>query len=190
MASLMVNLKLAVKSLSAHPGRTALSVLGIVIGTLSVILVLAFGAGLKNYVVGQVQSFGTDVIEVEIKAPKTAHTSSQNVGNLVGGTQVTTFKLEEAEKISKLSNISSWYAGTMGQEVFSRKGENERAFIMGVTSGIIEADPNFKITQGEMFSPEDNASQRQVVVLGSKLKEELFGKEDAVGKTIRIKKQS
>jgi len=190
MANLIVNLKLAIKSLSSNLGRTALSVLGIVIGTLSVILVLAFGTGLENYVVGQVQSFGTDVVEVEIKAPKTAHTSSQNVGNLAGGTQVTTFKLEEAKKISKLSNVDSWYAGAMGQEVFSRKGENERAFIMGVTSGIAKADPNFKIVQGEMFSPEDNTSQRQVVVLGSKLKEELFGKEDAVGKTIRIKKQS
>ncbi len=189
MSNLKINFKLAFKSLFSHPGRTMLSMLGIIIGTLSVILVLSFGAGLENYVVGQIQSFGTDAVEVEIKTPKIAHVSSQNISSLAGGTQVTTFKLKEAEKISKLSNISSWYAGTMGQEIFSKKGKNERAFVMGITRGIIEADSNFKIIQGEMFSQEDNTSQKQVVILGSKLKEEIFGKEDAIGETIKIKNQ-
>jgi len=190
MFNYSTNLKLAIKSLLRHPGRTILSLLGIVIGTSSVILVLAFGTGLKEYVFNQVQSFGTDVVEIEIKAPKTAHTSSENVESLAGGTQVTTFKLAEAEKISRISNIESWYAGTMGQEILSWREKNERAFIMGVTEGIAQADPNFKIKKGRSFAKDDNVGQNQVVILGSQLKEDLFGEKEAVGKKIKIKRKS
>jgi ABC-type lipoprotein release transport system permease subunit len=70
MHDLTVSIKLAFKNLRSNVGRTLLSLLGIVIGVASVILVLSFGSGMKQYIVDQVSSFGTNVISVKIKVPK------------------------------------------------------------------------------------------------------------------------
>ncbi|MFA6160332.1 MAG: ABC transporter permease, partial [Parcubacteria group bacterium] len=56
----LVPIKLAFKSLRNNLGRTVLSLLGIVIGVVSVILVLSFGSGVKGFLVDQVSSFGSD----------------------------------------------------------------------------------------------------------------------------------
>ena len=124
MHELLVSVKLAFKNLRSNLGRKLLSLLGIVIGVASVILVLSFGSGVKNYVMDQISSFGTDIIQVEVKVPKVSKTSSQNAGGQVGGTRITTLKLEDAQKVSELPNVGDWYAAIMSQQVVSY--ENNR----------------------------------------------------------------
>lgn len=157
---------------------------------MSVILVLAFGEGVKGFVVGQIESFGTDFVEIEIKTPKTGKTSTQNAESMVGGTQVTTFKLKDAEKAGKLDNVESWYGGIMSQQITSYRNKNKQAMIMGVTAGIKETDEQAKIESGRFFTEEEDDSLKQVVVIGSAFKKKFFSDEEAVGKTIKIKKQS
>lgn len=190
MKTIVTSIKLAFKSLQSNVGRTFLSLLGIVIGVMAIVIVLSLGAGLKNYVISELESFGTDYIEVEIKTPNTEQTSTQNASSMVGGMQITTFKMEDAEALAKLSNVGAWYAGNLGQEVVSYKGENEQSMLFGVTPGIIGVDSNFELTEGEMFTDEDDDSLKQVVLLGSKAKDSLFGESKAVGETIKIKGQS
>ena len=79
MRNFFIPVKLAFKSLRSNVGRTAVSLVGIVIGVASVILVLSFGAGVKGYLVDQVSSFGTDIMQIEVKVPKVSKTSSQKV---------------------------------------------------------------------------------------------------------------
>ncbi len=165
-----------------------MSLTGIVIGVAAVILVLSLGAGLRQFVMGQVESFGTDIIEIEVKTPKTEQVSSENASSQVGGLQITTFKIKDAEKVAeKIPNVEAWYAGVLGQEVIEAGGENETAFLFGVTSGVAEADTNFILSAGNMFTNEDDKSLRQSVILGSKMAEKLFNGEDAVGQNIKIK---
>ncbi len=183
-------LTLAFKNLRNNIGRTILSLLGIVIGVMAIIVVMSLGSGMKAWLVGQMESFGTDMIEIEIKVPNTEQVSAHNVGGQVGGAQITTFKLEDAEEVAELSNLSDWYGGNLGQELVAYKDENKRAMLFGVTAGIADADPSFELEGGEMFSQEDDEDLKQVVVLGSGLKIDLFGDSQAVGKNIKIKDQS
>jgi macrolide transport system ATP-binding/permease protein len=117
MHHLIVSIKLAFNNLRSNIGRTLLSLLGIVIGVASVILVLSLGSGVKSYLVDLVGSFGTDIIQIEVKVPKVAKTSEANATGQVGGTTITTLKLEDARKVAKLQNISAWYAMIMSQQL-------------------------------------------------------------------------
>ena len=185
-----ISIKLAAKNLLSNLGRTSLSLLGIVLGVMSIVVVLSVGAGMKSYVVGQVESFGSDIINIEVKVPKTSKTSSQNAGGMVGGTQITTLKLEDAEEVAKINNVGAWYAGIMNQQVITFEEKNKQMYIMGVTSQVTEADKQVVIEEGRMFSQDDDESLKKMVVLGSKAKEDLFGEKQAVGERIKIKNQS
>lgn len=190
MHELIVSIKLAIKNLRANIARTLLSLLGIVIGVASVILVLSFGSGVKNYLVDQVSSFGTDLIQIEVKVPKVNKMSSANAGGQVGGVNITTLKLDDAEKIAKLDNVDSWYAMIISQQVTSFENKKKQAMIMGMTAGVTKADAKTEVDSGQMFSEDDDRSMRTVAVLGSAIKEYYFGDQEAIGKSIKIKGQS
>ncbi len=190
MHSLKVAIRLAIKNLRSNVGRTILSLLGIVIGVASVILVLSLGSGVKQYLVDQVSSFGTDIVQIEVKVPKVSKTSAQNSGGQVGGVQITTLKLDDAKRISKLPNVGAWYAGLLSQQIISSESKNKQALIMGVTAGVTIVDPKTEVETGIMFTEEDDDGLRQVAVIGSKIKDDFFGEADAVGKNIKIKGQA
>jgi putative ABC transport system permease protein len=190
MKKFLISLILAFKNLRSNIGRTILSLSGIVIGVVSVILVLSLGMGVKNFVIDQVSSFGTDIIQIEIKVPKTSHASAQNAGGMIGGTQVTTFKYDDAKAVAALPNIGAWYAGIMSQQITSFENKKKQVYIMGVTAGVTQADKKAEIEAGEMFSEEDDSGLKQVVVLGSDIKDYFFGDADAVGQYIKVKGQT
>ncbi|EKE22053.1 MAG: hypothetical protein ACD_7C00074G0007 [uncultured bacterium] len=188
MSKFFISIKLALRNLYSNKVRTALSLLGIVIGVTSVILILALGNGLRNFITDQVESFGTDIVQIEVKVPKTSHVSSENVGAMAGGTQITTLKMEDVEEVAKLSNLGNWYAGILGQQIVSREDENEQTYIFGVTSGMMEADSGAELEKGTFFADEDDRDLKQMAILGSKTKELFFPNEEAVGQSIKIGK--
>lgn len=188
MHELIVSIKLALGNLRSNVGRTLLSLLGIVIGVVSVILVLSLGAGVKEYVVGQIESFGSDIIQIEPKVPKVDKTSSQNVSGQFGK-QITTFKMDDAKAVARMSNIGLWYGGVMSQQTVSYLNKNKQSNIMGMTASVFVADEKTQVILGEPFTQEDDSGLKQVAVLGSKVKQDFFGDADAVGQSIKIKGQ-
>ncbi len=190
MRAFIMAIRLALKNLTTNLTRTTLSLLGIVIGVMAIVFVMSLGEGVRRFVMSQVEVFGTDVINIEVKTPNTEHESSQNASSQFGGSQITTFKIEDAEEVAKIANVKSWYAGGFGQDIASREGQNKTVMLYGVTSGIVDVDKNFEIAEGEMFTEEDDESLKQVIIIGSKIKEELFENESALGKKIKINDQS
>ena len=186
MNKFIISISLAIRTLTSNKARTALSLLGIVIGITSVILILSLGRGLESFVMTQMDAFGTDIIEIERKVPQTSQISAQNIGGMVGGTQITTLKLEDAEEIAKLSNLGAWYGGILSQQITTYKEKTDQSFIFGVTYDMLNADDGAKIETGQFFLEEDGKGLRQVAVLGSATKEIFFPNEDAIGKSIKI----
>ncbi|MBD3245060.1 MAG: FtsX-like permease family protein [Candidatus Moranbacteria bacterium] len=178
--------KIAISNLKGNLFRTLLSLIGIVIGVGATILIMSFGQGMKNFVIDQVQSFGTNIIQIEPKVPKVGHVSAQNVSSF---TTVTSLKLEDAEKIAQILDIEDWYAAVIDQRVINNKDKNESIMIMGVTSKMDKVDNQFKIKKGRMFFNQEDKSQKQYALLGSKVKEKLFPNQEAVGKDVKIDKK-
>jgi len=187
MKRFLLSIKLAFGNLRNNKGRTVLTLIGIVIGIMSVIVVSSSGQGLKNYVLGQFDSFGTDVIQVETKVPATGKTSTANAQGQAQGIQITTLKVSDGEALAKIPNVASYSAGTIGQELTTYKNENKRATLFGVGANYPSVDSAVKIQEGTFYDQAQDDSLSQVAVIGPDIKETLFGTEDAIGKSIRIK---
>ena len=182
--------RLSLLSMLKNKMRTALTVLGMVIGISSIIIVFSAGEGIRSLIVGQIESFGTDIIEVEIKVPSTKSGSAgdtESATNLASGVQVTSLKEEDLNEINKLENISGGYGAITNQAPITYLNETKQGLIMGVSSDYINIDKS-EIDQGYFFSEADNNSLSQVVVLGPKISQELFGDDNPIGKNIIIQR--
>ena len=186
MHEIITSINLAVKNLRSNKGRVILSVLGIVIGVVSVVLVLSLGVGVKKYIVSQIEAFGTDIIQIEPKVPQVSKNSAKNVQGATTGS-VTTFKIDDVDAVGKITNVSGYYAANIGQAIVSYGSETKQAMIYAATSGVFEIDQQMKLADGIEFNDGDDKSLSQVVVLGHGLKEILFKEENPVGKNIKIK---
>ena len=104
--------KISLRALRAHKVRTALAVLGVMIGMIGVIVVFSAGEGINSLVVGQIESFGAESIQTEIKVPsnKTGGESERQSGMaLMTGVQITTLTLDDMDAIKKLPNVKNGY---------------------------------------------------------------------------------
>ena len=183
-------IQISIKAMLANKLRTMLTVLGMVIGIASVIIVYSAGSGIESLILGQIESFGTDIVQTEIKVPnnkKGIKEDTQSSINIATGIQVTTLNLDDAEEIKKLPNIKDGYAAIIGQEQVSFHNENKKVMLFGVSSSYIDIDKS-EIDYGRFFTENEDKSLSKVVVLGSKIKEKLFGQNNPIGKFIKIKK--
>lgn len=177
----------AIRTILSHRARTFLALLGVVIGVSSVVIVTALGDGVKGFILGQVESFGGNLIQVEVKVPNTGRMSGENASSRGQGTQITTLTVKDRDAIRKLGNVSAAYAGTIGQERATYGSVGKRILLFGVGAEAPLVDDNIKLSAGRFFTEEEDASLARVAVLGSEVKESFFGNSDAVGEWITIK---
>lgn len=177
--------ELAWRSLVLHKGRTILTVLGIVIGIAAVIIVMSAGESIKGLILGEFESFGTDYIQIEIKAPSTGRNSVSSATAIVSGVEITTLTIDDAEEIGKVSNIKDYGSGTMGQDVISYLGENKIINYLAGTE-LVPKIMGVEPQAGRLYTNEEDKQLARVAVLGSKVAEELFGNQDPIGKNVKI----
>ena len=190
MHEFILSIKMAFKNLRTNIGRTILTLVGIVIGITSVIVIMSSGQGVKGYVLGQVSSFGNDTIQIEVKVPATGKTSTQNAIGQAQGIQITTLKQSDADAIAKLPNIAGMYTANFTQEIASYQGTKKRTLLFGTSAGVLGADPGVKIREGDFFSESDDRSLAQVAVIGPDIAQTFFGNDNALGKEIKIHNQN
>jgi len=183
---------LALDGLRMNFTRTALTILGVIIGMAFIVIIMSAGAGIKSLILGQIESFGTNIIETEVKVPNTMKNKNsfssqmQSGAALASGAMVTTLKLRDMKEIDRLPNVEESYAGIMGQAAVSYRGQLKKITLMGVSPTFIDIDKS-KVAQGRFFTQDENNSLAQVAVLGAEIKNDLFGEENPLGKYIRIK---
>jgi len=184
---MQVALKIAIQSLKNNKTRTILTILGIVIGIAAVIIVMSAGEGLKGQILGQLDSFGSDIIQIETKVPSTGRNSVDSAMTQASGVQITSLKIDDAEAIKKIGNISNYYGAIFDQEIVSYLNQQKSVNIIGATPSFIDMDQS-EIGTGRYYSEDENNSQAKVVVLGYKVAEKLFGNQDPVGSDVKIGK--
>jgi len=179
--------KLAIISLKKKRGRSLLTILGVVIGITAVIVVMSAGQGIKGYILGEIEAFGSDWIEVEIKVPNVSKTSTANAMGIAMGVEITTLKTEDMEALLEHPNISHAYAGVMGQDNISYLNENKTTMLFGVTEDMLKIDKG-EVEHGRFFTKEENDSIARVAVLGLDVREKFFGPANPIGQKIKIGK--
>ena len=183
-------IKPSIVSMLANKGRTFLTVLGMVIGVTAIMIVFSAGEGIYGLMLSQMESFGTDFIETEIKVPSTKRGfegEAQGGINLLTGVQVTSLTLEDMEDINKIPNVKDSYADITGQEQVTYQEKRKKINLLGVSASYIDIDKS-EIEEGRFFSESENRALSRVAVIGIKVKEDLFGQSSPLDKLIRIGK--
>ncbi|BCX14705.1 MAG: ABC transporter permease [Patescibacteria group bacterium] len=165
--------------------RTFLTSLGITIGVLAVVMLIALGLGIKNYIREQFESLGANLITV-LPGSGFGGPGGGFGASLIGGTKFDEKDLKELERIPELKYVVPVFFKTSRVEA---NGKKEFAYIRGVNEEFFKLR-NVKTIRGRQFTQSENQSKAKVAVIGYTIAEKLFGNPDnAVGKTIRFEKQ-
>lgn len=159
--------------------RTALTSLGITVGVLSVVLLIALGLGLKNYIAQTFEGLGANLIMV---MPGSGISSGGPAG-MVGGIEFDEKDVRDLKRISGLKYVVPVYFRTA---TIASADKEKIGYVMGVNEEIFPL-MDMKVYSGEFWGKLEVGKKSKVVVLGYTKAEDLFPNiNDAVGKTIRI----
>ncbi len=180
------SIKISFIALKANKTRSALTMLGIVIGIGAVILMMSLGRGAESLIVGQIQSLGSNSIYVEPGSfdPKGGF---DVMSTAVEEMTIKTLTLKDVEAIEKDPLVDMVYPMAYGVARAVYRNQDEKITYIGVTPEAYEMD-DWHATIGREISDEEVKSMARVVTLGYKIAKDLFEEEDPIGKTIRIKK--
>jgi putative ABC transport system permease protein len=158
--------------------RSTLTALGIAIGIAAVTLLTAIGEGVRGYVLDTFSQFGTNIISI---AP--GHSETGGAGRLLSAVRPLT--LEDAEAIARLPEVRAIVPNVSGQAEVRAGNRARNTMILAGSPDALEVW-KLKVASGSFLPRDDLRSARAFVVLGSKLNEELFGGQGALGQWVRI----
>lgn len=167
------------QSIRSHRLRTALTMLGIVIGIASVILLTSIGEGTRRFILAEFTQFGTNLLAVTPGKIKTT--------GMPGSVFSTVRKLtvEDAEAILRVPGVERTVPLAVGMARVESGERGRSVFVYGVTSDV-PAVWKFGVRQGRFLPPSDPRRGPPVAVLGQKLTKEIFGERNALGQYVRI----
>src|SRR5512143_750153 len=162
--------------------RTALTMLGIVIGVSSVILIMALGASANRYIVDQVESFGSShLINVQPGAPVMGGAPSS-----IAGLVVKTLVQRDVDTLRLEPSILVVAPNVNGSSRVVYENRSKNILWVAVTPDTFEI-MNLEFASGHAFTQADDDAYNHVVILGSKIASDPFGDVSAVGKSVRFK---
>lgn len=179
--------KTSTRSLTHGKMRSILTMLGIVIGIASVIVLMSIGQSAQNLILGQVQSIGSNLIVIIPGAPSNGKFSSPAAAQ---GIVITSLQLRDVAAIQREPSVSAAAPLVTGQAEVVYENNNKTVSFQGVTADMF-AIRNLTIGKGFAFTKSDVDSGNHVVVIGPDLAKTLFGTTiNPIDKSIRVKNNS
>ncbi len=166
-------------AMGANRMRTFLTMLGMVIGVGAVIAMMAIGQGVKDSVNESISSMGSNLFIV-------VSGSTTSGGMRMGGGAAPTLTVGDAQAIAELPSIRSSAPVIGGTAQVVHGSANWSTSVSGVTPTYLDVAA-WQIAEGGWMSDSDIRAATRVAVLGNTVAQNLFGDEDPIGKTIRIK---
>jgi len=175
------SLKIAFQAVCAHKMRSALTMLGIIIGVATVIIIINAGAGAKAQVAKEVSSIGSNLLMV-------FPGSTSSGGIRLGASTKSTLTADDADAIREgcpaVSLVAPTWSGT-AHLVFGNK--NWSTVVTGTSPDMFQLG-NWNLASGFPFTHRDINISAKVCLLGQTVAENLFGDIDPIGQIIRINK--
>lgn len=176
--------QIALEGILAHRTRAALTILGIIIGVASIMIIVAIGKGAEGLISNEITSLGADIIWIE---PGREPEGPTDFANALFSNTLKTRDIEALQRKSNVPGLVDIAPAVLVPGGVSYMGETYRPLIFGWSGEFM--GKVFKIfpEKGVYFDEVSIRNNEKVAVIGSRVKDELFGMNDALGKTIRIK---
>jgi len=174
-------LRFAVGAATGNRLRTLLSMLAMSIGVAAVVMLTALGDGARRYVIDQFSSLGTNLV---IVLPGRTSTGGFSPAKVVTSTP-RDLTVDDARAVQRVPSVRRVAPVAVGNAELSAGGKLRETVVLGTTAEYL-AIRNFEIGQGRFLPEEDWSHGSPVVVLGGKVRRELFGSEPAIGQLIRV----
>jgi putative ABC transport system permease protein len=168
----------ALESLSSNKVRTALTMLGIIIGVGAVIAMLAIGTGTKQAIVGEIEGIGTNLLFV-----------ATNYEDVTNPEPLTIQDAEALDDPVFAPSIAAAAPIIQGQAELTYASNGTTASLVGVTEDYSRVQ-TIELSEGEFFSSTQLAGLASAAILGTNVAEDLFERsEGLVGETVRVNGQ-
>jgi putative ABC transport system permease protein len=169
----------AYRSLAANRLRSALTMLGIVIGIASVVLMLAVGDAVRSFIDKQLSVLGSNLMIVQPGSSKGQGGVRRRAGELP------TLTIDDVYELNKLPSLNGAASALQGYFQINYGADNSDSVVLGVTPEMLGVR-NWKVDQGVSFSAADVLAASQVIVIGSKIADQYFYKQNPLGKVVRV----
>jgi len=176
LQDLLEAVRMAWRALRSNLFRTALTLLGIVIGVASVVVMLALGNGARQEVVDRISSMGSNLLLVRPGAPNTRR-------SMDGSTN--TLSLSDVNVAADIANVVV-AVPEMNGRVTLRSGNTDYQTQVTATSPDLPLARNWPVAQGVFIAEQDNQSHAAVTVIGRTVANNLFGDSDPLGHYLLI----
>lgn len=180
MIRLTDSLQLAWRAITAHRLRSFLTLLGIAVGIAAVILLTSIGEGIHRFVLAEFTQFGTNVIGIAPGKVKTSGPAPTGIPS-----SVRPLTLEDARALEHLQHVTAMTPTVWGNTEINANGRLRRTTVYGVNADMTKVF-SIRVKSGQFLPVEDSENARAFVVLGAKLKHELFGAANPLGARVRI----
>jgi putative ABC transport system permease protein len=174
----------ALNGLHSNRTRSALTILGIVIGISSIILIASTGNMAEGVIVGELGGLGAETIVIR---PGKEPSGPSDIAETLFADSIKQREVDALLKKSNVPNIVDAAPAVFAVGSASYRGETYKPFIFGFPAEFMMDMFDLEVEEGVAFDKRDTQSKAQVIMIGSKVKKELFGEESAVGKSIQIK---
>ena len=166
--------RVAFDALWANKLRAVLTMLGVIIGVSSVIIMVAIVQGARQKVIEQFEANGSNLI-FSFYAPKS---DSVNRGGFSGLTT------SDTDAIAAQSNLVTAVSPTASTQVQAQVGRNQKSVQLNGVSGIYSDTHNISVSTGRFINADDDQNWSKACVIGTKARGELFGDKDPIGQEI------
>jgi len=177
---LLYSSRLALRAVTAQKLRSFLTLLGIAVGIASVILLTSIGEGIHRFVLAEFTQFGTNIVNISPGKVKTSGPAPSGIPS-----SVRPLTLEDTAQIARLPNVTGVSPTVWGNTEVGANGRLRRSTVNGVGADMLDVY-RMKVRSGQFLPPDALENARAFVVLGAKLKTELFGSDNPLGQRVRL----
>ncbi len=174
---------IAIRSLFANKFRSALTMLGIIIGVGSVITLMSVARGAEATITSAYEELGTNLLQIMPQNPEV-----EGGFSLSPAYAPQTLTMDDARALENIDGIENIAPINENFITVTAGGESKGGLLHGATP-VYPDVMKYSVASGQFFTDRHVAQRANVVVLGSEVAEDLFGDDEAVGQQVKMKKQ-
>jgi putative ABC transport system permease protein len=171
--------RLAMGAVIAHRSRSLLTSLGIAVGIAAVVLLTSIGEGVHRFVLQEFSQFGTNIIAVTPGKTETFGISGAQISN------VRPLSLDDSAALGRLEHVVAVMPVVQGNAQVEFDGRTRRTMVLGVGSDLPQVW-SMNVSLGRFLPPDDQRAPRAFVILGAKVRSELFGERNPLGQRLGV----